>query len=77
MKRKKEKAGVSATCQLRTGNQHPFGALRNFVPLGSGEEQMYRQLREAIPVLDAAVCKMVRLAAGLKPDAPVRRPRKN
>lgn len=66
MKRKKERAGVSATCQLRTGNQHPFGALRSFVPLGSGEEPIYRQLREAIPVLDAAVCKMVRLCGGFE-----------
>lgn len=70
MKRKKEKAGISATCQLRSGNQHPFGALRSFVPLGGGEEQVYRQLREAIPVLDAAVCKMVRLCGGFEVRCP-------
>ena len=66
MKRKKETGGMAAVCQLRGGEQHPFGALRGFVPLGGGEEQMYRQLREAIPVLDAAVCKMVRLCGGFR-----------
>ena len=57
---------MAAVCQLRQGMQHPFGALRSFVPLGGGEEQVYRQLREAIPVLDAAVCKMVRLCGGFQ-----------
>ena len=66
MKRKKETNGVAAVCQLRSGAQHPFGALRSFVPLGGGEELIYRQLREAIPVLDAAVCKMVRLCGGFQ-----------
>ena len=64
MKWKKEKAGVAAVCQLRSGSSHPFGALKGFVPLGAGEERIYRQLREAIPVLDAAVGKLVRLTGG-------------
>ena len=66
MKRKKEGNALAAVCQLRQGMQHPFGAVRSFVPLGGGEEQVYRQLREAIPVLDAAVCKMVRLCGGFQ-----------
>ena len=65
MKRKKKETGaVSAVCQLRSGSVHPFGSLRGFIPLGSGEERIYRQMREAIPVLDAAVGKMVRLCGG-------------
>ncbi len=65
MKRKrKESGGVTAVCQLRSGNSHPFGALKGFTPLGGGEERVYRELREAIPVLDAAVGKMVRLCGG-------------
>ena len=62
--KKKDKNGVSALCQLRDGESHPFGALRQFTPLGKGEERIYRELREAIPVLDAAVGKMVRLCGG-------------
>ena len=65
MKRKrKEMAALGQACQLRESHSHPFGALRGFVPLGTGEEQMYRQMREAIPVLDAAVGKLVRLSSG-------------
>ena len=55
---------MTALCQLRDGETHPFGALRSFTPLGRGEERIYRELREAIPVLDAAVGKMVRLCGG-------------
>lgn len=64
MKWKKKDKPVMAVCQLRTGNVHPFGALRGFTPLGTGEERMYQQLREAVPVLDAAVGKLVRLSSG-------------
>ena len=63
-RRKKQEQTVAATCQLRSGQVHPFGALRSFVPLGGGEERIYRELREAIPVLDAAVGKLVRLSGG-------------
>lgn len=67
MKRKKKESGaVAAVCQLRSGEIHPFGAMRTFVPLGGGEERVYRELREAIPVLDAAVSKMVRLCGGFQ-----------
>ena len=65
MKRKHQDGALSANaCQLRSGQVHPFGALRGFVPLGIGEEHIYRQLREAIPVLDAAVGKLTRLSGG-------------
>lgn len=65
MKRKRKESPVSASvCQLRGGITHPFGALRGFVPLSRAEDAMYRQLREAIPALDAAVVKLVRLSGG-------------
>ena len=67
MKRKKKENGaVAAVCQLRCGDVHPFGAMRSFTPLGGGEERVYREMREAIPVLDAAVSKMVRLCGGFQ-----------
>ena len=62
--KQKEKPLSGAACQLRSGSSHPFGALRGFVPLGTGEDRVYRELREAIPVLDAAVSKLVRLSGG-------------
>ena len=63
-KNRKEAKPVTAVCQLRSGNIHPFSAIRSFTPLGGGEEQMYREMREAVPVLDAAVGKLVRLSGG-------------
>ena len=71
MKRKQKEPGtVAAVCQLRSSREHPFGSLRRFTPLGSGEERIYRDLREAIPVLDAAVGKMVRLCGGFSVRCP-------
>ena len=64
MKWKRKEKPMAAVCQLRSGDVHPFGMLRGFTPLGTGEEQVYRQLREAVPVLDAAVGKLVRLTGG-------------
>ena len=67
LKRKKKEGGaMAAVCQLRSGDLHPFGAMRGFIPLGGGEERVYREMREAIPVLDAAVGKMVRLCGGFR-----------
>lgn len=34
------------------------------MPLGTGEDRAYREIREAVPVLDAAVSKLVRLSGG-------------
>ena len=70
--KRKEKLPVTAVTQLRSGEAHPFGVLRGFVPLGGGEEQLYRQMREAIPVLDAAVGKLVRLSGGFHVECPSR-----
>ena len=72
MKRKKKAPAGAAVCQLRAGAVHPFGALRGYVPLGAGEERVYRELREAIPVLDAAVGKLVRLCGGFSVECPGR-----
>ena len=68
--KKKDPGGVAAVCQLRSGTVHPFGALRGYTPLGGGEEMVYRQIREAIPVLDAAVGKLVRLSGGFSVECP-------
>ena len=63
-KKRADPKSVAAACQLRSSERHPFSELRGFVPMGLGEERVYRQLREAIPVLDAAVGKLVRLSGG-------------
>jgi len=65
-KKRKEPALSAVSCQLRSGQTRPFGSLKGFVPLGLGEERVYREIREAIPVLDAAVGKLVRLSGGFE-----------
>lgn len=73
MKKKKQtEAAVvtAADCQIRSGSTHPFGALKGWMPLGGGEARIYRELREAIPVLDAAVGKLVRLSGGFQVKCP-------
>jgi hypothetical protein len=52
------------TVQIRSGESHPFGALRNYVPLGGGENRLYRAIREAVPIVDAAILKIIRLCGG-------------
>ncbi len=62
--RKKPAAGP--VVQLREGEKHPFGMLEGYVPLRNGEIVLYRAIREALPIIDAAVGKLVRLAGGVK-----------
>lgn len=45
---------------------HPFSALNNYVPLTDCELSLYRALREAVPIIDAAICKIVRLIGDFK-----------
>ena len=66
MKRKQKNETPAIQTQLRLGNTHPFGALRRYVPMGGGEAQVYRDLREALPILDGAVQKLVRLTGGFR-----------
>lgn len=61
-KRSAPKAAVST--QLRGCDRHPFGMLDSYVPLGGGDIRLYRMIREAVPVLDAAVMKIIRLTGG-------------
>ena len=57
--------GAAAAAQLREGGRHPFLQLDGYVPLHSGETALYRAIREAVPVVDAAICKLVRLCGGV------------
>jgi hypothetical protein len=67
VKRKNKGKTVAAQAsQLRSTQGYPLQALRGFATLGNGEDRIYRQLREAIPVLDAAVTKLVRLSGGFR-----------
>ena len=62
----KKNVEAAAVAQLRMGSAHPFCGLRGYVPLGGGEERIYRELRSAVPVVDAAILKLVRLCGGFR-----------
>lgn len=65
--KRRKAAGVPAwAAQLRDAGRHPFVQLDGYVPLSRGEIALYRAIREAVPVVDAAICKLVRLCGGLK-----------
>lgn len=64
LKRKQEgQAAVAA--QFRDAGRHPFAQLDGYVPLHHGEIALYRAIREGIPVIDAAIDKLVRLCGGI------------
>lgn len=66
---KREKRGegkpVPAQVQMREGSQHPFRLIDGYLPLHKPEFGLYRSIREAVPVVDAAILKLIRLAGGL------------
>lgn len=64
-RRKKEQTGgAAAAVQVRERGGHPFAALRGYMPLGGADAALYRSVREAVPIVDAAIGKLVRLSGG-------------
>ena len=61
-KRKKEppESAVVAVPQT-SGAKHPFLTLQNYNPLSTADMTLYKSLREAIPIIDAAIYKLIRL----------------
>lgn len=70
MRKKHSKTADSAAAatQLRSSEAHPFAAMKSYVPLGGSEYRLYRSMREALPILDAAIIKLVRLTGGFRVD---------
>ena len=58
-------SAAPAAVQLRSTERHPFGMLGDYVPLSRGETRLYRAVREAVPVVDAAVYKLIRMSGGV------------
>ena len=57
---------------LRAVSRQPFGALESYVPLHNGEIALYRAVREAVPIVDAALMKIIRLVGGFVVRCPER-----
>ena len=63
---KERSTGGETAVQLRSGGRSRFGRLESYVPLLDGETALYREVREAVPVVDAAICKLIRLTGGVR-----------
>lgn len=63
---KKRKASRVSAPVTQSANRHPFGIIDGYVPLGAPQTKLYYALREAVPVIDAAIFKLVRLTGGFK-----------
>ena len=64
--RTRARPATAAAVQLRDFTRHPFGILDDYVPLRNGEVRLYRAVREAVPVVDAAIYKLIRMTGGVK-----------
>jgi hypothetical protein len=66
MKKKRETAVSPEVCSVQTMNsKNPF-SLFDTVSFGRQNLQLYSALREAVPIIDAAVTKLVRLTGGFE-----------
>ena len=61
----KRKEPAAAAVQLRETGRHPFGELGSYAALRAGEVRLYRAVREAVPVVDAAIYKLIRMTGGV------------
>lgn len=60
-KKNKTQHAAVQTSAAYSGAVHPFSALGRYSPLSTAELELYSSLREAVPVIDAAIGKLVRL----------------
>ena len=64
-RRAKPNPPAAPVVQVRQGGGHPFGMLEQYTPLHPGEIALYRAIREGVPIVDAAIWKLVRLCGGV------------
>lgn len=56
---------AAATPQIKRSDTPPFGLLGGYSPLQTGDKQLYRAIREAVPLVDACIYKIIRLCGGV------------
>lgn len=60
-KKPKEKKTLVQCAPVMTGSSHPFALINSYKPLTDVELDLYSSLREALPIIDAAIGKIIRL----------------
>ena len=63
--KKKNGALTASAVQTSPGTRHPYYQLSSYMPM-SGKSKIYAQLRQAVPIVDAALNKIVRLTEGFR-----------
>ena len=63
-KNKNDAVGASAV-QTSSASGHPYYRLSSYMPL-NGKSRVYAQVRQAVPIIDAAVNKIIRLTDGFR-----------
>ena len=66
--RKKQNRVGAVAVQTGSLSRHPFASLANYTPLADGSTPVYRALREAVPLIDAAISKLARLTLDFSVD---------
>lgn len=62
----KRKPQTVAQAVQTAANAPPFAGLESYVPLQAGENRLYAALREAVPMIDAAINKIIRLVGSFE-----------
>ena len=60
----KKSKNPAPLARARSGSADPYGLLETLTPAAGSEIQTYRLIRQLVPIVDAAVRKVVRLAGG-------------
>ncbi|MCH5314978.1 MAG: serine/threonine protein phosphatase [Eubacterium sp.] len=63
LKKKKPSSASALAVQTSSGAKHPYYQLASYMPL-STQTRVYQVVREAVPIIDAAINKIVRLCEG-------------
>lgn len=58
------------TAVQTAAREQPFSGLERFLPLPSGERRLYDALRSSVPIVDAAIGKILRLVGGFDVRCP-------
>ena len=66
--KRKEEPAAAAVPQINRSCSQPFGILGGYVPLQRGEARLYRAIREAVPLVDACIYKIIRLCGGVSAE---------
>ncbi len=70
-KRKKQETNADTAATVQTScKKHPFYNISAYIPQTNADIELYRSLREAVPIIDAAIFKIIRLIGSFEVKTP-------